>query len=532
MPVYRPQVRCGIVGRWHFSFFGILLLLSTGVVACTSYQLSDRSINFNDALQDLDNRQVLLNAVRASKRYPPYFTSISQINATGELDGSQLNLTVPFGPVGHNAFSAGPMIKAGTGLTVSTNPLDTQDFYEGYMAPVKTSQIGYYLDYGWPPQLIYHTFFREVDLPKDIVEGIKYVTVDLINKNKSVNRQCNDSFIKTTQDNCLDNISNPDFIIKILNNDPSLPQSAMNCKKLMDLNKLPAIEVMKAGNDPVRFINDPTRPCDFATFQLLAAMFEKLQLAVVPSPPKINAPKPLVIPTKDTGVSIKVQNDAVSPDASKVTFAFNQVADPCTLIPKPSGATSLLHRGKATPPPVAPAGGQNPSWERVPHQAPLAITTKGDSEAAPPPPAAPAAHAPAAQAPAAARVPAPTWQSTICNDEKLVTIVARSPEAIVFYLGQLISVQYPESLSFDGQPYSPWIYGQFRSRPLFEVKKGPSAPSDAEVSVALDGDTYYIPKSENYNATMHMLTLAEQIIALQKKGTQLPTIPTVQVLGQ
>lgn len=136
-----------------------LIVIAAALSACTSYQLSDRSVNFNAALQDLDNRQVLLNAVRSSKNYPTYFTSITQVNSTGELDGSQLNLTLPFGPLGQNNYSAGPMFKVSTGLTVSTNPLDTQDFYEGYMAYVKLSLMQTYFYSGWNYPLLYDAFF-------------------------------------------------------------------------------------------------------------------------------------------------------------------------------------------------------------------------------------------------------------------------------------------------------------------------------------------------------------------------------------
>jgi hypothetical protein len=143
------------------ALFTVVLLAAAVLPACEPYQVSDRSMNFNGSLEDLDNRQILLNAVRASKRYPPYYTAVGAITSTGELDGSQVNFSLPFGPISHTNNSAAPMIKVGTGITMTTNPLDTQDFYEGYMQPVKPDLIGYYLNYGWPTQLVLHTFIRE-----------------------------------------------------------------------------------------------------------------------------------------------------------------------------------------------------------------------------------------------------------------------------------------------------------------------------------------------------------------------------------
>ncbi len=534
----------------------VLPLVVALLAACTPYQVSDRSMYFNASLQDFDNRQVLLNAVRASKRYPPYYTAVNQISSTGELDGSQVNFSLPFGPVSHNVNSVSPMIKVGTGITVQTNPLDTQDFYQGYMTPVKTDLIGDYLAYGWPRQVVVHAFMREVDLPMDIVEAIKIALYQLLQAQAHTPVppcMSNGEFVR-----CLDNLSDPALIAEFTH----------TCSSLQRLNDLPLDETPRGdtgikqftvaaskGNGIVRFVNDPGRRCDFATFQFLSAILDKLQLAAVSVQSAKTAAKPITVPTSQTGMSIKIQNDATSSDTPKTTFVLNKLNDPCPLAngaPSPeispdddvvaAHPAPLPAKGDPLPPDAAAAVAGAPP--RPPVASPATPDTGkhahaggGAQDPAAPPPdaaAAPAASAPAKPKAAAAKKQVEPWE-TLCKDQTLVAVVPRSPEALVFYLGQLIDAEYPT----DGKPpYIPMVrgtkVGEHEPKPyaLFDVKKSSGGDgAAAEVSVSLDDETYYIPRSDTYNSTMHMLTLAEQVIGLEKKGTQIPGIVPVQVIN-
>jgi hypothetical protein len=553
------------------ALFGVLLLVVAGLGACTPYQVSDRSMSFNDSLGDLDNRQVLLNAVRASKRYPPYYTAVGGITSTGELDGSQINFSLPFGPISHSNNSASPMIKVGTGITMTTNPLDTQDFYEGYMQPIKTDLVGYYLDYGWPTQVIIHAFLREIDLPRDIVEAIKVRLRQVL-----VSQGLSDCTGRGGFAECLhDRLSDPDLLAKMSlpENDP---RSLQNCKSLSGLNALTAGErtppgvdnslpeaytaAAKEGNEIIRFINEPAKSCQFATFQLLSAMLDKLELTVVPvSTRSGNAAKPITVPTSQAGLSIKIQNDAASSGTAKTAFALNKVMDPCVLqTGDPTAARLAAKIAAAGPDIVAP----NPTILRTkgepvttdsaapaepaapaPHPAkPGPVPAKQTGEPVAPTVVAPGAPTPSAASLAPAKPAAPPvkpaakpakakalepWH-TLCTDEAQVQVVPRSPEAIVFYLGEMIEREYPEP---GKEPEILTVYGGApKPYALFHVIKG-GAPGPDEVSVSLDGETYSIPRGEDFRSTMHMLTLTEQIIGLQKKGTQTPGIVPVQVIN-
>jgi hypothetical protein len=161
----------GVVRR-----LAVVLLCSLTIAACTKYELDDRLLEFNSALLDNDNRQLLLNAVRSSKRYPVMFTAVGSVNSSGVFDGSTLGLTIPFGPINKSSFSANPSLKFQEGLTVATAPLDTQEFFEGFMGEVPLSLVAYYLANGWPPELVYYTFIREIDLSKVVVKELQAET--------------------------------------------------------------------------------------------------------------------------------------------------------------------------------------------------------------------------------------------------------------------------------------------------------------------------------------------------------------------
>jgi len=328
-----------------------------------------------------------------------------------------------------------------------------------------------------------------------------------------------------------------------------LPAQQTTCANLGTLNILPPDEqftdqasllaaykmASNKGNDIVRFINDPGDSCRFAAFQLLSAMLDKLEVVAVSVAPPATASKPITVPTSQTGMSIKIQNDAASSDTPKVNFALNQVTNPCVLAKGTAASAGNLTKDTAV---------SNPLPLTFNGHAPPADATAAAERAAgkPTPPAAhpaaaPAEHpaaAPAAPDKAAAAVkpkaaPATEPWETFCKDETLVKIVPRSPEAMVFYLGQLIEAENPPK---GEQPFVAMVHGLAHDPyPLFDVKKGGSGGGAAEVSVSIDGETYYIPSTSDFRSTMHTLTLVEQVIGLQKKGTQTPGLVPVQVIN-
>jgi hypothetical protein len=273
-------------------------------------------------------------------------------------------------------------------------------------------------------------------------------------------------------------------------------------------------------------------------------MLDKLELWASSTPPK-TTDKAITVPTSQTGLSIKIQNDDSS-DKAKVNFVLNQVTDPCALaketatpprdnLPKDTVVATPMElpvSGAPLPKAAVEAVERSAPGPVAAHPAPAAVKPPGAAAGSPPagvaPSVTPPIPPPVSPKKKATKEPADEPWETFCKDETKVKIVPRSPEAIVFYLGQLIEAEYPEH----GSPFIAHVRGVTASRPLFDVRKGGSGDAGRpEVSVSLDGETYYIPQGPAFESTMHTLTLATQVIGLQKKGTQIPGIVPVQVIN-
>lgn len=482
----------------------VLTALAFALAACAPYQISDRSIDFNTSLQDLDNRQVLLNAVRASKRYPPYYTSASQISSSGELDGSQIQFTVPFGPLGHHNYQAQPLVKATSGISVTTLPLDTQEFYDGYMAPVKMSLIYNYLSFGWPKQLIYHAFIQSLRYPATFLDQIKAAS--------ALAAQCAPNTIYFSDCKQL-HVSDRQLIADYRQPEPGDDEELLSCKER--LAKLDTIGAPSgAGN--ITFVNNPDNLCQFAQFQLVAAMLDKLDMVVFKNDPTKATSKPIVVPTADKDVSIKIQNGSPPADDSAYQFTFTKLPNACSM----SSASPAAGQNKVS----VTAHHRIETKSVVPSSSPAQVLMPTpNSKLVAPPGSVPAIGA----APKANKQNPPAKDTETCQAIDGTLIVPRSPEAIIFYMGQVISAE----TAAHRDTRVPMVYAGRSSLPLFNVQKGAAPGGRALVGVAVDGEEYFIERDDDYNNTMHFLTLAEQLIALQKKGSQLPTIPTVQVLG-
>ncbi|NML18747.1 hypothetical protein [Azohydromonas caseinilytica] len=124
---------------------------------------------------------------------------------------------------------------------------------------------------------------------------------------------------------------------------------------------------------------------------------------------------------------------------------------------------------------------------------------------------APVPSAPAAGAPTAA-------------DKVNARLVLRSPEAMVYYLGELVRQQnesgrallFPGSVSRDADFV------------LFDMPL--AAPARSVFSFEYQGDTYHVPRYALDNRTVHVLSLLTQIIGLQNRGTTSPATANVRIV--
>src|SRR5262249_28750871 len=170
----------------------VAFLLAKGLCACAVIDnYSWRAVDYNREAEQAQEQVLLLNVVRASLRRPMQFTSLQSItgsaNVTGSLQGGALGTNqtpyiskFPFDAsrpttLSKSTNAAIARIATGTatgnvsmgGTATFTVPvLDTQEFYQGLLTPIPLQVIDYYMQQGFPPQLLADLFVLKVEVTR------------------------------------------------------------------------------------------------------------------------------------------------------------------------------------------------------------------------------------------------------------------------------------------------------------------------------------------------------------------------------
>ena len=164
-----------------------VLLLTQALFGCAivdSY--SGRAVDYNREAESAQGEVLLLNIVRASMRRPMQFTGLQSITGSANVSGA-----VTGGAVGTkqtpyisqfpkilpptNSNTALSSIIAGnvsgnaslSGSATFTVPvLDTQEFYQGILQPIPLQAFDYYLQQGFPPELLFDLFILKVEVTR------------------------------------------------------------------------------------------------------------------------------------------------------------------------------------------------------------------------------------------------------------------------------------------------------------------------------------------------------------------------------
>ena len=128
---------------------------------------SGRAVDFNLQAEQVQEQNLLLNVVRASLRRPMQFTGLQSITGNASISGNG-SLSFPFGPAGHRPQKSLSPDVLGLGGSISGGPtfivpvLDTQEFYEGILNPISLQVFDYYLEQGFPPEMLFDLFVSKV----------------------------------------------------------------------------------------------------------------------------------------------------------------------------------------------------------------------------------------------------------------------------------------------------------------------------------------------------------------------------------
>jgi hypothetical protein len=121
-----------------------------------------QTVNFNDALSITANQMLLLNILRAKDREPMHFAALTAQH--GEIAYSvSTGLSIPFGGDADDAFSILPSGSLESSPSFDVVPLNSSNFYRGILGPLPADIIRYYLDQGWPTELLLNLLVRRIE---------------------------------------------------------------------------------------------------------------------------------------------------------------------------------------------------------------------------------------------------------------------------------------------------------------------------------------------------------------------------------
>lgn len=401
-------------------------------------QIADQGVKANMAVERAHNQILMLNVVRAYHRRPLHFTGFTGVNGSIGTGRPGLSLATPFGPDALSNIYTLTTTFTPDVPSFQTGIYDSQEFMRGLMTPVPAKLVHFYLDQGWPQELILHMFVREIELVDDKHEV----------KKRFLNYPPNDQVFSEFQE-VVGELSKCNFEVDTVpEKTPYGPKIPVN--NLRDAEKLALSKTADFAIEPVPVVGWPSPGHDAAEYRL-----SKVRQTIV-----------FRFEPKEVG---KVCDG----------IAFNET-NPATRESK----RTMVKSG--------------------------ALLTNEEK--------------------AARRGGKPVDEQAAKTAEKLTAVLTlRSPEAMIYYLGELAKVQNEPEFG----PRNAATIGFGYPRPskkqaLFVVEKDPRASDTHVLEVDYEGSKYAIPK--NGGRSMHVLSLVSQIIGLQKKAGDLPATTNVRVL--
>lgn len=148
--------------------WAVMALLGPALADCGIVDdFSGRAVDYNLEAEQVQEQTMLLNVIRASMRRPMQFTGLQSITGNESMSAGS-TLSAPFGEATHRPRTAASPDVFGLSGTVSGGPsfivpvLDTQEFYEGILNPISLQIFDYYLEQGFPPEVLFDLFVSKV----------------------------------------------------------------------------------------------------------------------------------------------------------------------------------------------------------------------------------------------------------------------------------------------------------------------------------------------------------------------------------
>jgi hypothetical protein len=167
---------------WRRAFRAICVVLLAFTIAGCSFPsdyFGNRAVEYNREAEDATLSAMLLNIVRASQRRPMQFTGLQSVtgssSTSGSITGSDQRVhntpgsTLPAVVNASSSLLDRVITTAGNATaSISGGPtfivpvLDTQEFYQGILTPIPLSTIDFYIQEGFPPELLADLFILDI----------------------------------------------------------------------------------------------------------------------------------------------------------------------------------------------------------------------------------------------------------------------------------------------------------------------------------------------------------------------------------
>ncbi|MGA7712680.1 MAG: hypothetical protein WCA81_12315 [Rhizomicrobium sp.] len=553
---------------WGARSMGVPQLARSIVVICSaalscacaySPDTIDRTVSYNEAVANSNNEILLLNIVRASQRYPTYYSRLEANTSVGTLTPQlQLSLSLSHGrqitssatgassQLTNAAMSLMPQLQAVETNQLQLQSLDDQKYIEGMMTPVSSKLYSYFLSAGWSPELLGSMFIEEIDIDANYVSDIRKAVAKACpqDNNTSLCKAINgtdNSENHPSLDVCLPfSTSNPSFSYRFQNDPAAIDVRSddhpnPHCfqyvlRALLVLNLTPSTTVpakpptiVQSGlpssfataswfiesllkNDEAYSIdnNGKLAVCKFGSSPAPSAGSSANSSSTPSSDNSDNTPAEFDLPGLQSDSKAGNKDAAESRDQTLLCDnAVNPTASPTPdqEITKPeynAGIYSMLLPGSST-------SDSNKSVNiKIPH-----ATSHGRRSAQ--------------KTPSTGRT-------------KIATLTLRSPEGMIYYLAQIARVSSSNSAARLPETANGTI--------IFSVLSGTTTGKSA-LSVEFKGQTYYIPnvcdgagcvhdiaKIEKPNYwSLDVLSLVNQMWGLQKEASSMPAAPAVTVIN-
>lgn len=163
-------------------------VLALGLTVClcgcglSSSLIKSDAVSYDDVIEDITNKLLLLNILRARDKAPLHFDDIPIIHESIQQTASLL-VTVPFGVRNGSTAREAAAGAVGMQLTPSFDVvhLDSKDFVTGIASPIDPKFVKYWLDRGLDRRIVLLLFFSAAEIVETDPKTGQTTTIRIMN---------------------------------------------------------------------------------------------------------------------------------------------------------------------------------------------------------------------------------------------------------------------------------------------------------------------------------------------------------------